>query len=343
MKFPLGREPMLDWPHLFAGRFRNSSVRWVGVAHMDCAPTTHEVWSLRCLPAIRIGIVLGSALVLMLACPLRCARAQEPIAKVPDMRGNWYLSVGENPEEKVVQWERLPLGGEIRIKTPTSQDYIVVTDIEGKILEERRCNDISACNRPIFLPRVGKENSISAAVRTLSKVWQRLWSDPDRYSMHRQKDIFDNGDARLSEGVVSLRDKGRIGLSTVTQNFTKGRYYLYLQRNPGEQASDEPIGPIVLDWDPGAPSTVLIQGLKPGVYEVGMLSRKGAEQAFKESGPEAWILLCSAKDYSDAAASFQRAVSVTKNWGQTVSPERSRAFLRADLTELAETHCNAPK
>jgi hypothetical protein len=282
------------------------------------------------------------ALLAALGWPFRGGSAQDSVAKVADLHGDWYLYVEEEHKEKLAQWQRLPARGVIRVSVPSSQDYIVLTDSEDKVIEDRRCSEVSACGRPIFLPRAGKEAGVSTAGRILARVWQRLWEEPGRYSMHRSRDILDESESHLTEGVTLLRE-GSIELSTILQNLAKGRYSLYFQHDPGGSSSEEPFGPFVLDWDPSAPSAAAVRGLEPGLYEVGLLSRKEGDQALRKTGRPAWALLCSARDYSEATASFRQAVTVTRDWENSVSPETVQTFLRADLSELAETLCRPPK
>src|SRR5262245_11447140 len=91
--------------------------------------------------AVALARIALLSITFALALPL-LASADELVVKVPDLHGDWFLYAGDKALGKITQWQELAPGGTVRVKAPSSRDYIVITDAAGRVLLERRCSDL---------------------------------------------------------------------------------------------------------------------------------------------------------------------------------------------------------
>jgi hypothetical protein len=93
------------------------------------------------------------------------------------------------------------------------------------------------------------------------------------------------------------------------------------------------IGPITLAWNPDRPAIAKLPDAQPGLYELALLERDGDD--YLPTGTSAWVLLASPATYSETSAAYLQALALTQKWGNDVTPEGARSFLRAQLDRLA--------
>lgn len=265
------------------------------------------------------------------------AQAQEPVAKVVELLGDWYLYRGNIRVKKLEQWYRLPSRGIIRASAPSTTDFIVLVDHQDRLFEVRRCADLSLCTRPIYLPSAPRPGESPAQI-DLRDTWERLWEDPPRYSLHRSRGVADDSPSTLVEGVVAIQ-AGRLDLSGVARPSNNDPIQLYLQELPPAAPAPAPIGPLLLERDPPGVPFVRVPSLKPGIYEIGLLTPRPSDGQLVHSGSPVWVLVCTPDALASTIRSFEEAAVVARSWAPAVSAGTVHSFLRARLVSLARSVC----
>lgn len=252
-------------------------------------------------------------------------QAQQRAGYVLDLRGNWRLD--ESSSGKLSIGQTLRTGNVIRIEYPAHEDYIVVADSAGKIIASKHCDLVGDCESPIILPRSAKSQGSKWSV-LFDSVMGLLLGEPDRYSIHKSR-----GAEEPLDRVVRLQND-RIDLGSVLAKKRKRRYYLRLRMIGKERPGfGNSFGPTVIDWDPNKAALISIANLHAGLYELSLLDRRDGDSV--STGNKTWILVSPQDQYHKAAASFDAAVALTKRWGNKVSADAARSFLRAHLDRLA--------
>lgn len=252
---------------------------------------------------------------------LRTARAaQTPVGYVLEIEGEWYLN--GNTSKPLERWQKLSPGGTISIKARTPAARIVISSLDGGLVDSRDC-EADGCPLPITLPG-------SKAQRSLLRVGfdatvALLLGSPPVYSIHRVRTFG----ATLTEGVVKL-DRGEIDFSPVLKQ--TGRYYLSWRARSRTGKTGKWSNPVGLGTERDRPAQVAAAGVKPGLYEVNL---QRFERGSYETFASAWVMVSAPTGYENAAASFRQAVALTEQWGTKVKPDTSRQFLRAHLDHLA--------
>jgi hypothetical protein len=276
---------------------------------------------------------LISLTILIPAFPL-CA--QNTIGHVVDIdeHGNWYLypeGANSNRQQKVMRWQDVPAGCVIRIRSPQTGDYVTIVDSKNRILVTKKCGSPNDCYQPIFLPRDLKD--VTPADEEHSRnLFKRLRAEPYLQSMFRMR-----GGSLQLEG-VGLLANGYADLRDVMLHAPQGKYSLQPYAKLGAMSNgreNETVGAVTLNWDPHHTALVSTGSLKPGLYEISL------EEAADEDSPivsvSVRVLLCSEQEYHDVFALYQNFRASTQQWGDTVKPEIVHAFLRAYLTDVANT------
>jgi hypothetical protein len=252
--------------------------------------------------------------------------AQQQVGYVLDARGVWFVK--GNTSQKLFKGSALPAGGEIRTTAPLERgSYIIIADRNGNIIESRYCSNPGECGRAIRLPKSGsKETPLTS--RVVGAVMALVSAEPGKYAS------FISRGSALEEAVVKLSDE-QVDLAPVFKNMPVGRYLLRLEQvsSKDRQRVATPVKPVEFDWDPNKPSSLPVIGLMPGLYKVMLLEKEGDK--YEPTDTDAWVFISGPGEYEQAAASFQNALTVTKQWGTKVRPDTIREFLRASLEHIA--------
>jgi hypothetical protein len=252
--------------------------------------------------------------------------AQAQIGYVLDVNGQWALE--SNSSRGLARGQSVPAKGVIRVQAPSRDNYIVLAYPDGEIIERRQCSKPTDCNRPIYLPAVLNQNKPTVLGVAFSAAMGLIFGEPDKHSVHRVRG------GELFEAVVPVDENGRASLNSVFKKMYKGQFYVRLRAIPGngKSASTSTLGPLPLQWDQ-AQDDLSLSGVRPGLFEISLWEPRGGD--FEATGISAWILLTTASDYEQAAASFEKAIALTVDWGSQVKREIARSFLRAHLDQLA--------
>lgn len=245
-------------------------------------------------------------------------------------QGNVFLMYGDWFADN----NKLTLGAEISANSQIRRgsnsrgdyrrDYIVIKDRNGTTIASRRCS-VADCNQPFRLPQASRFPPLNALYNATVR-W--FWGDPSRYTVPRSR----GEEVVLLEAVVPLKE-GKVDLSPVFKKAKKGLYNLqYRSVSRGETAAGKWSEPVAYDWSPGKPASVSIPDLKPGLYELNLLEKRG--EYFDRTDSEAWILVSDPVRYEKDAASFEKARALTAKWSGEVDPNDLRGFLRAHLDHL---------
>lgn len=256
----------------------------------------------------------------MILLSAQSAQAQAQIAVVVDVNGEWVLNERAGNLGKL---DGIPAGGVIEFRKHSfGKSYIVIADRVGTIIDGRDC-DKDDCNKPIVLPKSVARNS-SALSRIFSAVVS-FW--------RKGGDIYDTLIVRTKEGdleeaIVTLND-GRVDLSAAFKKRIKGNYLLRFV--PKGNRRLKLIDRVAFDWDPQKPSPLVIPRIKPGLYEIKLLSL----QEIQPEEQDVWVLITPPGNYfKKTSAQFAQVRKETEHWGAKGFEESRRSFLRAFLGYL---------
>lgn len=291
-------------------------------------------------PKLILRLIVTGMWIGVLCCALLSVtphvQAQQQVAYVVDFEGRWFLNGGLPITRKS---QSLPGSGTISAMSPSEYDFITIANLNGDVIARRICRTRGECNTPINLPPPPKQPGLLGTA--FGAVMSLVWGEPDRYSVHRSRD------GELNDGVVQMKDE-QIDLSAIFTGSDPGKYHLRLvpvadgvkqtgykarSRTGQLRRSANQVGPITLDWDRKRASPVTVPGQQFGLYELVLLDR--VNDAYSPTDVTAWVLISRPNAYSKSVASYQQAVGLTKTWGNDVTPEAARSFLRAHLDKLA--------
>jgi hypothetical protein len=246
---------------------------------------------------------------------------QAPVGYVAEIHGDWY--VDGNTASPLKRWQKLQPNSTVGMKSPTPDARIVIFDMSGKLIASRNCEAVN-CSHPFKLPASSPQRSLLGVA--FDATVGLLFGSPDKYSIHRER----TSESALSDGVVKL-EGGQIDFSPILK--LRGRYYLSWRSLPRSGEPGKWANSIEFRTKRGQPALVTVPGLEPGLYEIN-LQRPVWERY--QTFASAWVLVSTAPEYENAAASFRQAVELTKQWGGQVERDTSRQFLLAHLDYLAE-------
>lgn len=262
--------------------------------------------------------ILHAGLLLCL-CPALTA-AQTYVGYVLDVEGTWHLN--NDLTTSLAPGQKLPAFGAISVRSPSPADRIVVADMRGEIIAARDCST-DDCSKFFNLPRrAARRSALGEIFRTAMEL---IWGSPNRYSAHRSRG------AQLADGVVKL-DGPALDIGHLLA--AEGTYYLRWRELPqAEGATRAWSRPSLVETRAGEPVTFSAEGLKPGLYEFGLLRSVG--EGFEPVGSVAFVLVASPAQFNSSLASFNEATEMTRRWGSKVRPETAQLYLRAHLDGIA--------
>jgi hypothetical protein len=254
---------------------------------------------------------------------------QPVVGHVVELNGDWFVYAsarGDARSQRLSKWQDLPAGGVVRIKSPSTGDYINIVDENAQELIERLCSPIDQCFPPLYLPQSADEKSstdpFGAALR---QVWNLLSGGEYEPSMHRVRGLL-----LQSEGVVPIVDGG-IDLGEPMHGIIKGRYTLATCKQEAtceQEANPKPGEQVVFDWSPELTTIALVGRLPPGLY--GISSEDGSDQGASGLKISVRILVCASQAFSSTRYAFRKTRMLADKW----SGETAHAFLRAYLVQL---------
>lgn len=268
--------------------------------------------------ALRYLQATFAVIVLLLA--VQCVSAQQ-VGFVQELEGRWLL----NNSHQLATGQSLPSGGVITNPSPSESDRIAIANTRGEIIARRACKVPGECNKRIALPRAHQAPGVLSTA--YNAVMGLIWGEPDRYTVTGVRSD------ELPDGVVEIKNQ-QLDLRPIFKGKENGRYYLRLvsiQRAVSN--ADQPISQIEFDWNRAVPQRASVASVRPGLYELKLLQRIGGN--YKTTETNAWILVSDPARYAKAKASFLKLLSLTRRWGEDVTPEAKRRFLRASLDKLA--------
>jgi hypothetical protein len=255
------------------------------------------------------------------------------IGHVLELEGEWYLD--GRPGQPLSSGQELPAGGVVRIPSPSRYSSIVIIYSANKQAVRKQCRNPGECQQPIILPRaVQRENSLLDSLYEGAMTWLR-GSQPIP-KPHAGK----SSDGKLKEAVLEVAG-GQVDLAPVFREMSKGTYYVHLERKMAGPVKTENLraNPIEVKWESGVATMGPSAAVKPGVYEIVVLERSGAE--YKPTLTTAWFLVSSAEQYAQTAAQFREVNNSIAPW-RDVPEETARVFLRALLIHLEGEQKTAP-
>lgn len=249
------------------------------------------------------------------------------IGHVLDVEGDWFLDGQKG--RALSKGDELPASGVIRIHKPSGFAFIVLRYSDNNQILSKKCRNPGECEQPILLPRaIHRQASIlDFIVERAMKVIRR---DPVSTSVNAGR----SSDGLLREAVVQIRD-GQVDLAPVFSEMNNGTYYARVERRipNGKTPDGGSAEPVKVRWDSGTATTTTAANFQPGLYEVVLLERRGAE--YKPTLTTAWFLAGNLDQYAQAVGPFSEATRLTATWKDDVSEGTARGFLRAFLIYLA--------
>jgi len=273
------------------------------------------------------GLAICLCVLLAAFCASSPVKAQEGrvVGHVLDVEGEWYLD--GQPGQTLSRGRELPASGIIRIPTPSRFAYIIVRYADNQIIN-RRCNR-GECEQPILLPRaIRRQTSLRYFI--IEKMMGVFRRNPAGPSVSAGR----SADGALREAVVQIKD-GQVDLAPVFSEMNEGTYYVRVERKTpdGKTADGGSTKPIEVKWNSATATTTPAAKLQPGLYELVLLEKRGAE--FRPTITTAWFLAGNLEQYAQTVAPFCEATRLTATWQGDVSEGTARSFLRAFLIHLA--------
>jgi hypothetical protein len=259
------------------------------------------------------------------------AQSENPVVvgHVAGLSGQWYLYPdvsAESSTKRLGNHDEVYAYGVIRNRSPSVRDHISIVDLQLKVIIDKKCQPLSSCYQPIFLPEM--QNTPLPGQELFGKVWAVLAGDERLRSLVRVR----GASPRFAEGVVPIVDR-KADLSEVISGLEKGRYSLGpLYESPAADRA-RPAG-VEFDWDPDKRQIVSIGDQPPGLYKISPMPSPGDMTPTPRIA--VLVLLCAGSSCQQAVASFQLIQSLTAKWAGAASPETIHAFRRAYITELAK-------
>jgi hypothetical protein len=214
-------------------------------------------------PSRRLRKAACLSVLVLLPC-LGTASAETIIGHIADLRGDWQLYPGgadSTEMQRLAKGQGVPSGAAIRIKSPSSRDYIVIIGLDLNVLEQRRCQGIETCYSPILLPKTPERAVVAdGLVSLLSDVWARLEHETYLPSLFRMR-----GPRIMTDGVVAWRDHS-LDLGDILWNAKPGRYVL--TRTEGVGGPDTGTQRMLFAWNPEITTIVPAADLSPGLFDV---------------------------------------------------------------------------
>lgn len=274
-----------------------------------------------------------AALLITLAAATSAIAAGEGGGFVVELQGDWRI---ESPAAVPLRrWDEVPAGATLRIADPGRGDRVQIVDKQGVPLLTRSCANPPDCAGTIAVgPPPASASGASGVQAMLASVIGKLRATPDRPSSHISRSASDGPE--LLDQVLAAGDS--LDLAPVFAKVPRGRYRLRIQPVVRDSGRSEGIGPLQVDWEPGAPLTVPAGSppLAAGLHEVALL-REGTGARGRASGSNAWILLVPPSRRVELADQFAQARRLTDGWAGSIEPDAARVLLRTWLEDLSST------
>jgi hypothetical protein len=275
-------------------------------------------------PILLIGLVCVPA-----ALP---APAQQKVGYVLDVQGVWTLRGDSHALEKA---KTLPASSLLQNSRPQDEDYVVVADLQGNIIQTirchggvcRECHESGGCYDPIQ-PLPGPSKQPGAGSALLEVVMELFSEKPDRYSIHRVR----GEDSEPVKDEVLPWSGSTVDLASVMAGHPDGVYKVTFAA-VGQKSADA-VGwqskPVTLIWRSGARADVEVTDIKPALYVL-TIEHNGEPQA-------CWILLADSASYPKVSKSFANfSNEITEKWGSKVNDTTKAAYERVYLQYLSGT------
>jgi hypothetical protein len=268
--------------------------------------------------------LLCSLLVATLAAATARAQPQPYAGYVLEVRGTWVGGRG-TPLSK---GSRLRAGERVYVQSPTPDDFIVIVNKQGGVMERRRCGVAGECAQSISVRQDAPPRPSGVKV-VADSVFKLLFGESLVVRAIRSR-----ADGDLLDGIAELKN-GRVDLSPAFRNLPAATYYLTLQRvGRGASTKASSPRPSKVRWGPGAAATLPGRGLRPGLYEVALYA-PAVGGGYIPRGVNAWVLVSPPPTFTKADAAHREARALADSWGEPVTAESRRDFLRAHLAHLA--------
>lgn len=249
-------------------------------------------------------------------------QAETRTAYVLDVRGQWNV---ENSFSTLQKGQIVEQGSRFRHVGSSEQDFIVLA---GPWIMPKRfsCARPEHCDGMLAVPANEGPNRGAEIYSAVMQLWhsQKSWDEG-----------FSRG-SELNDAVVQLKD-GKLFVARSFIDLPKDPYRLRVRRiegtSEGPRFTDITDSPLY-DWDPEHPAPLVIEGIRPGLYEIGIMRPNPGGQ-YEFSGVSGWALVCES-NFAACKSWFQKASDLTNSWGDTVRPGVHRNFLRAYLQTLSE-------
>ena len=259
------------------------------------------------------------------------AQAQPPTAGVVgyvlSVRGAWLVG---SRADAAASGRALNAGEMVRAGPAPWRDHEIVIVLRDGGAVRYRCADAPEahpvpeawnCARPIGLTARARG---ALHARVLDAVMNHFGAHATRPTSLVSRGILDRD---LREAVTLLLD-GALDVRDALSALPAGEYELTLAPIQVDGAAVKRLAEPAtarLAWDPTAPRLLGSPGLRPGLYELGMVG----------SSDVAWILVCAGPKCASTRAEFQEVRDLTAQWrGQVAAPD-TRAFVRAALDLLS--------
>jgi hypothetical protein len=168
-------------------------------------------------------------------------------------------------------------------------------------------------------PELSRLQSIKASF--FAAIMPLMRRDAERYVVPVSRGM----DPELRDAVVPLRGT-TVDFAPAFGDLENGSYALQLAPVDGPSYSTIKVN---VNWKEGGAATVMVPGLREGLYRVTRLSDR------TPTGQDAWVLVSPADQFEKRSANYQNAVEATRHWPNEVDARAPQAVLRAYLQALS--------
>jgi hypothetical protein len=253
--------------------------------------------------------------------------AEDRSAYVLDRRGHWKIESASTDLEKAAVVQEGSHIQHVATSPPGSQtDYQPDTIVLGGLWDIPKTFSCLKAERCVYeIVSEAHEHRASQIISAVMEIWRGKQSSDEGFSRGIQ----------LREAVLGIH-AAKLSLASMFSDAPPDTYHLRIRHIEDEKGTvkfTEINHSALFVWDPAHPVSLSIRDVKPGLYEVGLMSAN-ATGDYDYIGISGWALACEAK-LSWCKQSFGEAADLTNSWGDAVHPSVKRNFLRAYLQRLS--------
>jgi len=258
----------------------------------------------------------------------------EFIGSVVEIEGKWIL--GSVPPQQIDVGQRLPFEGKILppAVSPNNETskkaYIKILFIDGSE-KDYRCKNAGVCDGKTISLKLSASPPPSRLKVFIEVIISTFTIRPILYATAMARSENEN----LSDGVAKL-DGGMVTLGDLFQKLPNDLYHLEFRRIDASGEIGRPLNtdPLQFQWSRSPNAQIAVNGLRPGLYRLNLLTKTGSDKGLAYT--HSWALISDPAQYEEVRSLYMEAERTAGvEWGKDLRPETIRSLLRAYIHHLA--------